>query len=125
MNPNSFISKFVVVFLNVNDTSIQQLKDELQAITSALQEKEQLLQKARQLSQKHSKKSDMGWFLSGLSDEVGTIMAVLSGQKARKWEDVVRYLEQEIVLLKVDQKLKKKDLKTALNQDTTPGSSDL
>jgi hypothetical protein len=109
----------------VNDTSIQQLKDELQAITSALQEKEQLLQKARQLSQKQSKKSDIGWFLSNFTDEIGTIMAVLSGQKARKWDDVVRYLEQEIVLLKVDQKLKERDLETALKQNTSPGSSSL
>lgn len=106
----------------MDETSIKQLKDQLQEIAGAIREKEQLLQKARQLSQKQSKKSDMGWYLSGLSDEAGTIMAVLAGQKVRKWNDVVRHLEHEILLLKVDQKLKAKDLEAALQKDTTSGS---
>lgn len=100
----------------MSDVTLEQLNKELEDLSAAICEKEQLLESARMTGVRHWRRSDTGWLLSALSDQVGTLVAVVSGKKARKWREVIRKLEEEILLLKVDQKLKQKEIEAATKQ---------
>ena len=85
----------------------------LRRIERALAKKQLLLQLIREIQASYAKKSDFGWFLSMVTLEAGTIFAVLSGSKARKWADVAKNLETEILLLEIERRLQRKEIELA------------
>jgi hypothetical protein len=96
--------------------SIKTLYEELHEITKTIRKKEDVLRHVKRMGTNYANKSDTGWLLSMFAGEAGTLLAVLSGIKARKWDDVVHVLEEEILLLKIDKKLKEKDIEEVLKK---------
>ncbi len=85
----------------------------LRGIERALAKKQLLLQIIREIQASYAKKSDLGWFLSMATLEAGTILAVLSGGKARKWADTAKNLETEILLLEIERRLQLREIELA------------
>ena len=57
--------------------------------------------------------TDLSWLLSIFASDAGTLMAVLHGEKAREYDDIIRQLERDIILLKVDEKILSQKLESA------------
>ena len=69
-------------------TELDDLQQQLQEITTKIDKIEEVLKQAQSMSGRYTRKSDIGWLLSMFSGEAGTLLAVLSGMKARKWDDI-------------------------------------
>lgn len=81
----------------------------LRAIDRAIARYQILAELAVTLGGRHSRRSDRGWFVSMLTLEAGTLMAVLAGQRAREWHEIVRSLEQRIAHLQMRRMLLQRD----------------
>lgn len=90
--------------------SVETLTQQLQSITAAIQERETILIEIKKRSGKYLTQSDIGWLLSIFASETGTLMAVTRGIEARKWDDLGKQLEEELLWLKIDQKFKAQEL---------------
>ncbi len=90
------------------------LREELAAIETELTQREEVLQQLREISRHYMRRSNTGWFISIVAEWPGTLMAVLDGSKGRKWDEIARRLEGEILLLKVDERFKQQEIRNAL-----------
>lgn len=84
---------------------------ELQELTAAIEQREALVAEVKKRSGRDLTQSDLGWLLSIFASETGTLLAVMRGIHARKWDDIARRLEEEILWLKLDRKFKEEELK--------------
>jgi hypothetical protein len=96
--------------------SVEVLTQQIQALTAAIQEREALLPEIKKRSGKYLTQSDVGWLLSIFTSEAGTLMAVTRGIQARKWDELAKQLDEELLWLRIDQKFKAKELETFVKQ---------
>ena len=89
----------------MNQASTEYHRQELSKLKKEIWIKEELLRCFSSLSSRNADKSDLGWLLSMVAGDIGTLLAVSFGKRARTFDDVVRRLERNIMLLKVDEKL--------------------
>ncbi|MBN2527038.1 MAG: hypothetical protein JXR76_11645 [Deltaproteobacteria bacterium] len=76
-------------------------------LSAQIRFKEALLECVLSLQGKFKNRSDLGWLLSIAAGSAGTLMAVLNGKKAQNFNQIIRELEQHIMLLKVEEKFMK------------------
>lgn len=100
-------------------STIDELNGQLQRIRTSISTRKILLHHVRWISSTVSRKSEVGWVLSALTNDLGTLMAVNSGSLEKRWEAVVRSLEHEILMLTVDEKLKEFEIR---QKQTTVGT---
>ena len=91
------------------------LREELAMLETALQQRRDLLQQLREICRRYMRRSNTGWFISIVAEWPGTLMAVLDGSKVRKWDEIARQLEGEILLLEVDKRFKEQEIRNASN----------
>ena len=96
--------------------SLDTLNKQLEEISLAITRREEVLTLAKDISLGYTQKTNLGWLLSTCAEEAGTILAVLSGTHAKKWDEIVHKLEEEISLLKVDKKFTEKEVEGFLKQ---------
>ena len=82
----------------------------LRAIEQAIHKHELLLELARTLEGRDQRRSDRGWLISMFTLEAGTMLAVLSGRKARRWGSLIRSLEMDLLLLQMERRLERRSL---------------
>jgi hypothetical protein len=82
------------------------------AIDRAIARLRVLQELAQTVEGNHQRRSDRGWMVSMLTLEVGTLMAVLSGARARGWGGLVRTLELEILRLRIDRMQAEREAQT-------------
>lgn len=76
-------------------------------IAARIQFKEAILQYILAVRNQTKSSSDFGWLLSLATGDAGTLLAVLNGKKARRFDAIIQKLEREIILLKVEEKMEK------------------
>lgn len=91
--------------------STDDLSRQLRSIKTAISTRKVLLYQVKRISSAVSRKSEVGWILSALANEPGTLLAVNSGSLAQRWDAVVRKMEHEILLLTMDAKLKELEIR--------------
>ena len=74
-------------------------------IAAQIRFKEALLDCVQHLRNDSKNRSDMGWLTSIATVGAGTVMAVLSGKKAHQYNQIIRELERDIIMLKVEERL--------------------
>ena len=79
--------------------------DRLRELERAIAQREVLLELAALVEQRRYRRSDRGWMVSMFTLEAGTMLAVLSGRKARRLGSLVRSLELDLVTLKMERAL--------------------
>lgn len=98
---------------SVERQSSKVLQKELDALETAIKQRQNVLQLLREISRNHMRRSNTGWFISIVAEWPGTLMAVLEGSKGRKWDELARQLEGELLLLKVDKRFKEQEIRNA------------
>lgn len=78
---------------------------QLQKVTALIHIKELELYYAKLMALKYQNISGAGWISSIVQGSAGAFLAVLSGKKARKWNDEVVRLENEVLLLLVEKRI--------------------
>ena len=86
------------------------LRARVRAIERAIARHEVLIEMTRTLAARNSRRSDLGWYASMLTLEVGTLMAVRSGKRARDMGDITRALEIELLHLQAARLLLEREL---------------
>lgn len=89
---------------------IDTLRDNVRRRDRSIARRAVLLDLIRETQGLYQRRSDLGWFLSMVTLEAGTICAVLSGSRARSWGEFAARLEREILLLTIEQKLDQREL---------------
>jgi hypothetical protein len=89
---------------------VSNLHAELEEITRAIRTKKILLEQAKKICHALSQKSNFGWMVSMFIDELGIPLAVRSAADRRRWDELIRKMEQEIILLMVDRRFKEKEI---------------
>ena len=84
---------------------MQSIDARLQTIRETLAAKRRALTYAEALAGRHAKLGDAGWLLSPAAAVPGTLLAVIGGQRARKWSAHVARLRNEISELTVEARL--------------------
>ncbi len=82
-----------------------ELPKRLTKIIEAIQTLEEVLACISATSDSWTDKSDMGWLLSMVSENPGTILAVLFGRRGRSWDQCARELERTIMMLRIDKRI--------------------
>ena len=77
----------------------------LRVLERAIAKHELLLELARTVEGGHYRRSNRGWMVSMFTLEAGTLLAVLSGHKARRWSALIQSLELDLALLKMERRL--------------------
>ena len=88
-----------------NDTDKATARENTPDIGARIRFKQALLEYMLSIKSRTKNSSDFGWLLSLAAGDVGTLMAVLEGKSSRQFDALIRRLEQEIIDLKVDEKL--------------------
>ena len=96
--------------MHVTPPTSAELRQELQEITNDLHTLTELAQFVQQKSGRLTTTSDVGWLLSMVAGEAGTLLAVSAGINARTWDVVARKIDAQMTLLQVKQMLKEQEL---------------
>ena len=84
----------------MNDTRAR-----LREIDQLLTTKARALAYAEQIAGRQARVGDAGWLLSPAAAVPGTLLAVIGGQRARKWAGHASRLRHEITELRVERRL--------------------
>ena len=95
--------------------SSEALRGRIRAIDRAIERYDVLAELAATVGGRHSQRSDRGWLVSMLTLEAGTLMAVLSGRRARGWNDVIRALNAKILRLQIGRTVVEHELRQHLD----------
>ncbi len=76
----------------------------LQQLNRRIELKTFELECASYLAEERTKASDSAWLLSIFSGPVGTLLAVIHGRHAGRWDSRSHLIEQELTLLLIDRK---------------------
>ncbi len=97
----------------MNEIVIDSLHKQLREITIKIDKLKEILQDMEKIRRTYVNKSNLGWLLSMIANESGTLFAVITGIQASEWGDAAHKLEQQIVLLNIDKKFKEKEIEEA------------
>lgn len=91
-------------------------RERLRAIDRAIARYQVLVELASAVGSRQGRRSDRGWFVSMLTLEAGTLMAVLAGKRARDWNEVVRSLEKRVLQLQMSRILLQQEARRSESQ---------
>ena len=87
------------------------LTEQLHALNRSIRQRQEVLAQIHEIQTRYSRHADMGWLISVVAEGPGTFLAVTSGQKVRKWDEMARKVEKELLGLELDKKLAEHELR--------------